>query len=52
MYVIVVTVEDGVGIGMNVVVYLSILIVTLGYVSFVVGSTGAKDGHATMEIVE
>ena len=52
MYVIVVRVEDGVEIGMNVVVYLSLLIVIHGYVSFVVGSTGVKDGHATTVIVE
>ena len=48
----VVSVEDGEEIGMSVVVYRPLLTVIHGYVVYVVGSTGVKDGHVTMEIVE
>ena len=52
MVVSVVSVEDGAEIGMSVVVYLNLLTATLGYVAYVVGSTGVKDTHATTVIVE
>jgi len=47
----VVSVEDGVEISIHVVVYLSILTVIHGYVAYVVGSTGVKDGHVIIKIV-
>tara|TARA_B100001996_G_C18546277_1_gene549017 strand:- start:340 stop:498 length:159 start_codon:yes stop_codon:yes gene_type:complete len=52
VYVSVINVEDGVEIGMSVVVYLRLLIALLGYVVYVVGSTGVKDIHVTTVIVE
>ncbi len=52
MVVSVVSVEDGVEIDMSVVVYLPLLIVIHGYAVYVVGSTGVKDGHAIIKIVE
>ena len=44
--------EDGVEIGMSVVVYRPLLTVIHGYVVYVVGSTGVKDGHVIIKIVE
>tara|TARA_B100001996_G_scaffold79266_1_gene58449 strand:+ start:37 stop:219 length:183 start_codon:yes stop_codon:yes gene_type:complete len=48
----VVNVEDGVEIGSNVVVYLSLLTAIHGSVSFVVGSTGVMGGHAIIEVAQ
>tara|TARA_B100001029_G_C14833169_1_gene324129 strand:- start:347 stop:490 length:144 start_codon:yes stop_codon:yes gene_type:complete len=47
-----VSVEDGVEIEMNVAVYRRLLTVIHGYVVSVVGSTGVKDGHVIIKIVE
>jgi len=52
VYVSVVNVEDGVEIGMNVVVYLSILTAIHGSVVYVVGYIGVTDGHVIIEIAQ
>jgi len=44
-------VEDGVDRGMSVVVYLPLLTAIHGYVVYVVGSTGVKDGRAIVKTV-
>ena len=45
------SVEDGVDRGMSVAVYLSLLTAIHGYVVYVVGSTGVKDGHVIAKTV-
>lgn len=51
MVVSVINVEDGAEIGMSVVVYLPLLTATLGYVAYVVGSTGVRGGHVIVKVV-
>jgi len=48
----VITVEDGVEIELNVVAYLSILTAIHGYVVYVAGLTGVKDGHVIIETAQ
>ena len=52
MYVSVVSVEDGVETEFIVVAYLSILTAIHGYVVYVVGSTGVKDGIVIIETAQ
>ena len=44
--------EDGVEIELNVVAYLSILTAIHGYVVYVAGLTGVKDGHVIIETAQ
>tara|TARA_B100000700_G_C15037456_1_gene853494 strand:- start:2264 stop:2446 length:183 start_codon:yes stop_codon:yes gene_type:complete len=48
----VVSVEDGVETELDVVAYLSLLTAIHGYVVYVVGSIGVKDGHVIIETAQ